>query len=65
MLGRQRDNDSRKLGPLGLVDGDGVGERDFVQLPEVIDDLERSKNSNRAIHKDLQDKRKVACGLEP
>jgi prepilin-type N-terminal cleavage/methylation domain-containing protein len=27
--------------------------------------LERSKNSNRAIHKDLQDKRKVACGLEP
>jgi hypothetical protein len=26
---------------------------------------ERSKYSNRAIHKDLQDKRKVACGLEP
>jgi hypothetical protein len=25
----------------------------------------RSKNSNRAIHKDLQDKRKVARGLEP
>ena len=31
----------------------------------VIRILERSKNSNRAIHKDLQDKRKVACGLEP
>jgi putative IMPACT (imprinted ancient) family translation regulator len=26
---------------------------------------ERSNNSNRAIHKGLQDKRKVACGLEP
>ena len=25
----------------------------------------RSNNSNRAIHKDLQDKRKVACGVEP
>ena len=31
--------DSRKLGPLRLVDCDGVGEGHFVQLAEVMDDL--------------------------
>ena len=38
----------------------------FWHLSPINNEVpERSKNSNRAIHKDLQDKRKVACGLEP
>ena len=39
VLHRQRDDHRGELRALGLVDGDGVGQRDFVQFPKIVNDL--------------------------